>query len=282
MKIYYVDGKFVSQDEAVIPVDDLAILRGYGVFDLIRTYRGKPYFLKEHIDRLENSAKEIGLSLPWNTKEISQIVLETLHKNVDIDEANIRVVVTGGSSPDFFNPQGNPRLLVLVTEIKKLPDTWYKNGVKVVTCPLKRDIPDAKVISYVQAAMALKEAKKVNAIEAIYINRKTEVLEGTTSNLFAFLGNTMVTPAEGILKGITRNVILSLAADHFDIEQRPLTLKELLSADEVFITGTNKCIVPVVQIDDTVISDKGPGKNTKIIMDALDRHTKDFINNELT
>ena len=138
------------------------------------------------------------------------------------------------------------------------------------------------MISYVQAAMALKEAKKVNAIEAIYINRKTEVLEGTTSNLFAFLGNTMVTPAEGILKGITRNVILSLAADHFDIEQRPLTLKELLSADEVFITGTNKCIVPVVQIDDTVISDKGPGKNTKIIMDALDRHTKDFINNELT
>ncbi|MCP4022279.1 MAG: branched-chain amino acid aminotransferase [Desulfobacteraceae bacterium] len=278
MKIYYVDGKFVFQNQAVIPVDDLAILRGYGVFDLIRTYQGKPYFLKEHIERLENSAKEIGLSLPWSNSEIKDIVFETLKKNENIDEANIRIVITGGSSTDFFNPQGNPRLLVLITEIKKLPEEWYQTGVKVVTHPLERDIPGAKVISYVPAAIALKNAKQMDAIEAIYINRNKDALEGTTSNLFAFFNKTLVTPEKGILKGITRQVILQLAKKYFTVEQRNIQLEELLKADELFISGTNKGIVPVIQIDDTPIGNKQPGKHTKTIINALEQHTEDFIN----
>jgi branched-chain amino acid aminotransferase len=273
MKTYYVDGKFVTQDQAVIPVDDLAVLRGCGVFDLIRTYRGKPYFLKEHIERLENSANEIGLAIPWDTKAIKDIVIETLSRNKNIDKANIRIIITGGSSSDFLKPQGNPRLLVLITEINKLPDSWYEKGVKVITHPLERDVPGAKVISYIQASIALKKAEKVNAIEAIYINRKNEALEGTTSNLFAFFKSCLVTPSDGILKGITRKVILSLAKENFKIEQRAIKLKELLTADEIFITGTNKCIVPVTHINNTSVSHGRPGTNTKIIMEALDRHT---------
>ena len=107
--IYYIDGEFVPAEKAVIPVDDLAILRGIGVFDLLRTYDGKPYFLDAHIDRLEQSAREIDLTLPWSHDEIVTLVKQTLAKN-DIPEANIRIVVTGGSSTDFMTPSGSPAL----------------------------------------------------------------------------------------------------------------------------------------------------------------------------
>ena len=277
MKIYYVDGKFMPADQAMIPVDDLAVLRGYGVCDIMRTYKSKPLFLNEHIKRLENSAKQIGLSLPWQTKEITDIVIETLKKNPLVDEANIRVIITGGSSSDFFYPQGNPRLLVLITDMGRLPDVWYEKGVKVITHPLERTLPDAKVISYIPAAMALKLAKKKDAVEAIYINRKMEALEGTTSNLFAFFGNTLVTPKDGVLKGITRQAVLSVAKKIYPVEEKPIQLERLLTADEVFISGTNKGIVPVIQIDNTKIGKNIPGPHTRELIKELENHTIESI-----
>ncbi len=276
MKIYYVDGQFVSSDQAMIPVDDLAILRGYGVCDIIRTYSGKPYFLNDHIRRLENSAAEIGLSLPWPTSEIKDIVIETLNRNQITDEANIRIVITGGSSPDFFYPQGTPRMIVLVTDLKKLPDDWYEKGVKVITYPLERALPDAKVISYIPAALALKKAKEQDAVEAIYINRNMEAMEGTTSNLFAFFDQTLVTPRDGVLKGITRQAILSIAKKIYATEEKPLPLDRLLTANEVFISGTNKCIVPVIQIDGTKIGSKKPGPHTQRLIAELETHALAF------
>jgi branched-chain amino acid aminotransferase len=274
VNIYYVDGKFVPADEAAIPVDDLAILRGFGVFDLLRTYNGKPFFLDEHVERLEHSAREIGLELPWSHNEIVQITLETLRKN-DLAEANLRIVVTGGSSPDFMTPQGKPRLLVLVTPIPQLPDWWFSKGVKIITIVSERHIPGAKTIGYVPATMALRKAKKEGAIEALYIDRDDFVLECTTSNLFALIGGTLVTPGRDILSGITRKVILDIARDRFPIDIRDISRKELLKAQEVFITGTNKGIVPVIQVDDAIIAKGRPGHHTREIMSVLDRKILD-------
>ena len=277
MTIYYVDGRYVPSDEAVLPVDDLSILRGYGVWDIMRTYNGRPYFLNEHILRLAHSAHKVGLSLPWTQEEIKEIVLQTLSLNQGIVEANIRIVITGGSSPDFFTPMETPRLIVMVTPIKKLPQLWYANGVKTITIHQERQVPDAKVTSYIQAAIALKKAKEENAVEAIYVNKKNEALEGTTSNLFAFFKDHLVTPGQGVLKGITRSVILTLGHQLFNVEERPLKLEKLLQADEVFITGTNKGVVPIIQIDGTLIGQGKPGKNTKILIQALEKHTLEFI-----
>jgi len=276
MKTFYIDGEFVPENKAFIPVDDLAVLRGFGVCDLMRTYNGKPYFLNEHIKRLENSAKEIGLELPWSCDDMVKIVLETLKKNKTINEANIRIVITGGSSPDFITPHGNPRLLVLVTQIPKLPASWYEKGVKVITLPIERDIPGAKSISYIRATMALKKAKKENAVEALYVDRHGFVRECATSNFFAFINDLLVTPDRDVLKGITRQVVLDISKDLFDIELRQLPLDEVLKADEVFITGTNKGVVPVVRIDDTMIHGGIPGKNTARVIKALNDHALDF------
>jgi len=272
---YYVDGQFVPASEAVIPVDDLAIMRGFGVFDLLRTLNGKPLFLEEHITRLQTSARQIGMELPWNSQKLIDIVMQTLQHN-SFEESNIRIVVTGGSSPDFITPQGKPRLLVLITRAPEFPQRWYTEGVKIITFASERSIPGAKSIDYVTATIALKQARDQNAIEALYVDRNGCVREGTTSNLFAFYGDILVTPDRGILNGITRKAVLDLAAKMMDVELRNLKLNDLLIADEVFITGTNKMIVPVVQIDATTIGTGRPGKHTQRLMDALKKRIEGY------
>jgi branched-chain amino acid aminotransferase len=269
MNIYYVDGAFLPADRAVIPVDDLALIRGIGVFDLLRTYNGKPYFLKEHVSRLLASARSIDLELPWTHDEICRVALETLSRN-DLNEANIRIIVTGGSSADFMSPGGKPRLLVLVTPLPKLPEQWYRQGIKVITRKIRRINPGAKSINYLTAAMALRHAQVQGAVEVLYLDDDDNVLEGTTSNVFAFLQGRLVTPDRGILPGITRKVVLESAAGYFSIELRDLPRHELLNAQEVFITGTNKGLVPVVDVDGTRIGKGRPGPETGRITELLE------------
>jgi branched-chain amino acid aminotransferase len=272
--IYYVDGAFVPSTEAVIPVDDLALLRGYGVFDLLRTFRGTPLFLDAHIDRLVQSAEKIGLRIPWSKKELARIVIDTLGRNPHHEESNIRIVATGGSSPDFMTPQGRPRLIILVTPRPILPESWYEEGVKVITVNTRRRIPGAKSLDYLPATMALQRAKEKGAVEALYVGRNGTVSECTTSNLFAFFGDRLVTPGKGILSGITRKVTLDVARNHFPVDIRSLSIEELLTADEVFITGTNKGMVPVIQVDDTPIASGAPGTRTRRLMAMLESHTE--------
>lgn len=275
MQTYYVDGQFVGASEAVIPVDDLAIMRGFGVFDLMRTLNGKPRFLRQHIQRLEESARCIGIELPWSYQKLIDIVLDTLHRNA-FKESNIRIVVTGGSSPDFITPQGKPRLLVLVTRAPSLPEAWYTDGVKIITFFSERSIPGAKSIDYVAATIALKQARDQGAIEAVYVDHKGHVLEGTTSNIFALINGTLITPGKGILSGITRKAVLDLAAKILPVDIRDLNLDELTSADEVFITGTNKMIVPVIQINQSSIDTGRPGQITQTLMRDLSKQIDDY------
>ena len=269
MKTVYVDGKFLPWDKAVIPVDDLAVLRGYAVCDIVRTIGGNPYCLDEHIDRLLSSVERIGLTPAWTKEEIKGIVFNVLEKNAHMDEANIRILVTGGSSPDFFSPADNPRLIVLVTDIPALPAHWYTKGIKVITFVQQRSIPDAKATNYIPAVLALKKAKAQGAVEALYMTGDKMVLEGTTSNLFALVGGTLVTPEKGVLKGITRKTVLALGKKRFPVSEQDLALDTLLSASELFITGTNKGIVPVVQVDDHLIGTGIPGPGTKALMSAM-------------
>ena len=268
---YYIDGEFIAADQAKIPVDDLAILRGYGVFDFLRTYNGKPVFLADHVDRLRHSAAQIGLALPWTPAEIIDLVLETLTRNSNA-ESNIRIVVTGGSSPDFITPTGRPRLLILITALMQAPKCWYTQGVKIITLYDRRSFPGAKSIDYIPATVALKSARRQKAIEAVYLDESDNVLEGTTSNIFAFSNDQLITPDKGILSGVTRKNILTLADRLYDLQVRPIDRNELLAASEVFITSTNKGVVPVVEVDDTTIGNGRPGERTLKMAAAFEAH----------
>jgi len=270
MAIFYVDGRYVPADQAVLPVTDLAVLRGYGVFDLFRTYNGKPFHWPAHLERLIGSARRIGLMIPWSREELTGIVMETIRKNPEITNAYVRVVITGGASSDFATFENQPRLLVLISPIPIYPDWWYQKGVKLITLCQERNIPDAKSIDYIPAALAMKKARQQGAVEVLYLDTVRQVLEGTSTNVFLFSKGKLITPAEGILSGITRKVVIETARPVFPLEIREVPLKELLAADEVFITGTSKGIVPVVQVDEVVIGNGRPGTRTIQLTKMLD------------
>lgn len=271
--ICYLNGKYVPFAQACLPLNDLGIVRGYGVFDFLRTYNGVPFKLTEHIQRLQNSAKLIGLSLPWSTAEIEEITQNTLTHN-HLPEANIRIVVTGGASADFITPLGQPSLMVIVTPVSEYPQEYYEQGIKVITVPIERFIPKAKSLNYISAIGALQQAKQTNAVEALYMNSQGDVLEGTTTNFFIFRGSQLITPKEGILNGITRDVILELAKDKFEIVEQSIAYSQLNHCDEAFITSSTKEIMPVVQIDELHIFQDKPGENTQTLMHLFQKYTQ--------
>jgi branched-chain amino acid aminotransferase len=275
MGIYYVDGEYVPEEKAVIPVTDMAVLRGYAVFDFLRTYGGKPFHLNDHLQRLRRSAELIGLSTPWPKSELELIVNETVRRNA-YEEANIRLVVTGGFSSDSITPDAKSRLLVLVTKVKSLPKEWYTDGVKVVTTEVNRYIPEAKSTNYVNAVIALGRAREKGAVESLYVDDNLQVREGTTTNVFLVKGSRLMTPEAGILPGITRKVILTICRDVFPVMQRSVSVDELRNADEVFISASNKQVVPVVRVDDFTIGDGKPGKVTLEVMQRFLKYTEEW------
>lgn len=276
MDIYYIDGKFVEDDKAFVPANDITVLRGYGVFDFLITYNRRPFQLEQHVARLENSAKEIGLKLNHSNKEICDIVMQTLEKNSHHKESNIRVIYTGGISPDGVTPQGNGILLVYVTPKYELPEWWYTDGAKIITVDMERFIPTSKSTNYLSAVFAQQKAHAEGGIEAIYKNKQNNVLEGTTTNIFCFKDNELITPPDGILPGITRGAVLELLKETYDIQLRHINAAELQEMDEVFITASNKEIVPIIQIDDLVINGGKPGEKTLALLKTWADYTKAY------
>ncbi len=265
--IFYVNGKFVSEKKARVSILDLGFIRGYGVFDFLRTYHGQPFKLDEHLKRLQNSTKQIGLECP-PLGQIKQIILKTLAKN-NLPEANIKILLTGGLSFDQITPADKPTIAVIVTPAVTYPTVYYEKGIKVVTVPFGRSYPLAKTINYIPAILALKIAKKKKATEALYTNEKGEILEGTTSSFFVFKDGVLITPQDEILKGITRQVVIDLAKKEFKTVFRPIKDQELKEIDEAFITASNKEVMPVVKIDNLTVGNGRVGKSTKRIMELF-------------
>ena len=276
MDIFYNNGEFVDSEKAVISVNDLIVLRGYGIFDFMRTYSRRPFYLEEHIARLENSAKLINLEMQWSSRAIFDAVIDTVDKNPHHKESNIRIVCTGGISPDGVIPQGNGKLIIMVTPKHELPAWWYSEGASVISVNTERFLPGAKSTNYLGAVMAQQEAKRRNAVEAIYIDRNNNIKEGTTTNIFFFKGERMITGKRDILSGVTRGVVLKLTEKVFETELRDVPLAEIEDFDEVFITASNKEIVPIVKFNDIKIGDGKPGKNSKKIMELFRKYTDDY------
>lgn len=275
MSIFYVNGAFVPSEQAVIPATDLAVLRGFGAFDYLRTYNGKPFRLEANIARLRRSANIIGLDYSHTDEDIKAIVCQTLEKNRGLaEEFAIRIVLTGGVSVDNITPSDSPGLLVMVTPLKDYPAELYERGVKVITIDIARVFPTAKSINYIPAIVAQRMARAQGGIEALYISKEGNILEATTSNIFAFYGETLITPSENILPGITRQTILEIAREQFTVEEREMSLAEFLQADEIFMTAANKKVMPIRQVDESLIHGGIVGKNTRQMMQLFHAYTQ--------
>jgi branched-chain amino acid aminotransferase len=259
-------------------VTDLVITRGYGVFEYLRTYAGKPFRIDDHLARLARSAESIGLTLPWSRAQLHDVILDTLSRNA-YPEKGIRVVVTGGESEDSSTPTGKPGLLVIVTPLRPYPQEYYHQGAKVITARIERYLPEAKTTNYVSSQVTLRQARSRDPkiIEVLYVDRHRKVTEGSRSNVFAFLGDTLVTPKVDILYGVTRQVVLELADPIFPIEVRDLQLNELRQANEIFITASTKEIMPVREVDGIMVGEGVCGPNTRRLIEMFRDMIRRFV-----
>ena len=260
---FYVNGEFVPAAEAVLPVGDLSIVRGYGVFDFLRTYGGKPFHLMDHIERMRKSAVQIKLNLPHSNEEIAEIVLETLARN-PYENAYIRLIGTGGVSPNLFMPGDQPTFMVMVADATAYPDSYYTEGIKIITTRLRREFYTVKSLNYIGAIMAQHEAVAVGAIEALYRDEDDWLSECTRANFMGIKGNQLICAEEKILEGITQKALLRVVAQHGELEvvRRFLHYDELAELDEAFICNSSQEILPVRQIDDIVIGSGTAGVKT--------------------
>lgn len=276
MSVYYINGDYIDSTKATIPANDLAILRGYGIFDFLRTYGGVPFQLGAHLRRLQKSAELLELNCPWDIEELMTIVMETLNRNA-YEESHIRIIVTGGDSPDNFMPQGKSRLMVMVTPTPDINPAHYTDGAEVVTMEIERYIPGAKSLNYIPGIIARRKALRINpkSVETIY-RVDGNVIEGTTTNTFIVKDGIWVTPGDKLLPGITRAETIKLLENYTTLEIRDITLDDYKSADEVIITSSTKDIMPVVKVDETTIGDGKVGQHTKILMQAWDEMTEEY------
>lgn len=265
--MHFLNGKWVADADLKIPATDLSVIRGFGIFDFLRTYNKIPFRIDDHISRLFLSAKILGITIPKTKEEIKKIVEKGLRIN-DLPEVTIKMLVTGGNSPDGISP-GDALFIVIFGPLPVYPVANYTKGVKILSFPYLRFLPEVKSFNYLPAVYTMQKATKQKAVEVLYIDDKQIVRECTRSNIFFVKGNTLITPTErSILKGVTRKVVLELAAKkRIAVVERDVKVKELPGFDECFITGSTIEILPTVKIDAMRVGSGRVGPVTKTMMD---------------
>lgn len=230
--------------------------------------------MDEHWARLVKFAEELRLRLPVKKTEFEKILQKLLKLN-GFKKSKIITVLTGGDSEDGFSPCQKETFCVLIEKFKYFPKECYEKGVGVVTLDFERYLPEVKLTNYVGAIRSLDLKNKKKALEITYI-KNGKVLENSTSNIFIVKNGILATAKRGVLAGTIRNLIIKLARKKFKIEERVIMEKEFREADEVFLTGTYKNIMPIVKIDGKMVSDGKVGKNTKILMKAFAEFVKKY------
>ena len=274
--LIYIDGKLYPKEQAKVSVFDHGILYGDGVFEGIRVYDGNIFKLREHIVRLFESSKTIGLDLPLSLEELEQATIDTVAANQRRD-AYIRLVVTRGVGDLGIDPGfcEKPTLFIIVASIKLYPQKYYEEGIPLITAstrriPLESLDPRIKSCNYLNNILAKLEARRARVPEAIMLNHNGRVAECTADNIFITKNGDLLTPrlTEGALPGVTRETVLQLAEQAgMRTRETILGLHDLYNADECFLTGTGAEIVPVVQIDGRQIGTGKPGKTTYMLLE---------------
>lgn len=251
------------------PLQDIGLLRGFSIFDFLRVHNSKPIFVINYLNRLAKSARLAGISFPYQQDYIQNTIHQLIDRN-GFQEAGIRILLTGGVSPNSFEPASVPNLLILQEPLHFPGSDYYKCGVHVITHTFRRELPEIKTTNYFRAVHLLPEADKNKAYDVLYCT-EAQVLEFTRSNFFMVKDNEIHTPDSGILLGVTRRKVIEIAKDeHIPIVEREIQLKELANADEVFLSSTTKKVLPVTVINHQNVGNGLPGSITKKLMNIFD------------
>lgn len=273
IRYYSINGQIVSASDAALKVNDLAILRGYGIFDYFLVREGVPMFLDDYVSRFFNSAQLMKLEIPYPASEMKELIHELVDVN-GVSEAGIRLVLTGGYAEDGYTPL-HPNLLILEHPMPYIPS--YEKGAKVLLHHYQRELPEAKTINYVTGIRLNGEMKEKGCIEILYHDNGL-IREAVRSNFFLVMpDDTIVTAGSEVLRGITRKNVLNVARPHFPVEEQDIPLALLQSAKEAFITSTIKSVLPIVQVGDQVIGNGNVGEVTQQLGSLLEAYAKAYI-----
>lgn len=289
------DGALVPPERAMVSVFDRGFLYGDSVYEVVRTYGGRPFELDAHLARLAHSALRLGLELPWDAARTARELGRTLEAARAAGAAAgdpadapwnrgewyARIVMTRGAGEIGLDPAlaVDPRALVIVQPLHAPPARAYAEGVAVAIVGVRRAStaavdPSAKTGAHLPHVLAVKEARAAGAHEALLLDDHGRVTEGSSSNVFVVAGGTLRTPppAAGILEGVTRKLVLRLAGENgVPAQQLALRPEDVAGADEVFLTSTMREILPVVKVDGAVIGSGRPGPVTERLHRAFRR-----------
>jgi branched-chain amino acid aminotransferase len=267
----YVNGQFVSAAEASVSVFDHGFLYGDGVFEGIRVYDGTIFRLRQHIERLYQSAQCLMLTIPMTPEAMGDAIVETVRRRA-LPSQYIRVVVSRGAGDLGLDPRlcPTPSVIIIADTIALYPEQFYTDGLELVTVATRRSPswaldPRIKSLNYLNNIMAKIEAQQAGAAEAVMLNAEGYVAECTADNLFVMRQGRLATPcvSAGALQGVTRDSVLEIAAQvGLETDEAFLTRYDLYTAEECFMTGTGAEIVPVVRIDGRQIGAGTPGPVT--------------------
>ncbi len=266
------NGQLLDQEEVSFPIDDIALLRGYGIFDFFRLTDGVPLFMEDHLDRFYKGAELARLRPPVSRDELKELLFEMFDQN-KMDVSGIRIVLTGGTGNGPY-AIGKSNLIVTQEPISFPTEDMFANGVKLITHEYLRDIPTVKTINYMTGIWLQQQISNQGAYDVLYIHNGV-VHELTRSNIFIVNSKgELITPEEQVLHGVTRK---HLIREWGKVQQRTVTIEELASAKEVFITGTTKKVLPIHTIDHWKYASSEDGSVTSEMMKLFAQLEKDYV-----
>lgn len=270
-----INGEIIPVEQAVLPVTDLSILRGFGIFDYFLVKKGHPVFFEDYLERFTRSAALMDLELPLPGVALREGILALVRAN-GLLEASIRLVLTGGLSEDGYSP-APPNLIILEHPYPHANPAYYSKGISLLTHDYQREFPEVKTINYLTGIRLLNTLKSKGAHELLYCNGN-KVRESARSNFMLLTADkVLVSPDEQILAGITRKKVLELATDYVKVEVREVLTDELLTASEAYLTSTTKGVMPVTTIDGRPVGAGKPGETGKVLHAAFLRATSEYL-----
>lgn len=240
----FINESFVDVLDARVHLSDIGFLRAYGCFEVVRCYDGCLFHLDSHLARLVLSSKILNLELPYSQDELEDLCHQVVSTN-QLKNAKLRIIVTGGVSCSDFDVGPKPTCVIIPYQV----DQVTCPPLKVATAIYERHLPECKTLNYLPALIERDRVRKRGFDEPLFTTPSGNLLEGARENFFAIKGKSLITPSSGVLLGVTRKIVLEIARDDFEVEERPIHVSELASCDGAFLTSTMKEIAPIIQID---------------------------------
>jgi branched-chain amino acid aminotransferase len=261
----FVNGDIVPIQKAKIGITDLGLLRGYGIFDFFRAIDGKTIYLAHHLDRFERSMRFMNMESPYSRAELKESILKIAELN-HASLLGIKLIATGGYSSDGYTPT-TPNILIMGKPFTIPP---FEKGLKLMLFDHVRDMAEVKTLNY---SFPISQLIKLNAggFDDVLYHRNDSVSESSRSNVFIVKNGVLITPKSDILKGVTRNFLMQLATNVMPVEERDVTVAEVLNADEVFLSGSSKRVAPVLQVNEKRFES---GRFSRILYDLLVKNEK--------